>query len=347
MLQQSYLTAWLKAMALWLAPFKLHVLQPALSLYTVLRNLQTTQESAYYLEEPLLLSLGSTGLVFKLSDAIVVKKSRLGRNNNIADEQRIFAILNRQPLSPYIIQHFHNTQDAIFLEFMPGGNLGTILNDEQVRDESTPRVTRVEKLQLAQDCLRWMRQVAAAAAWLERLGLAHCDIRPANMLLSDARNIRLADFDHARKVGDTLPSLTEPFARLLGDEGGSERGTYGTAGCRTEQFAIGSVAYALTRGHDPYEDEWWGPDHGPICQSKLQNMEFPGLGKGRWDNIIEDCWHGRYESIAQLSGRLSRLDHQCSREVIEQQASVLEIGSRKQECEMLVQNGVLEKLFTC
>ncbi|KAG8408116.1 hypothetical protein J3459_018161 [Metarhizium acridum] len=346
MLQRSNLAAWLRAVAFWAATLKSLVFQPALNLYNVLRSFGSTQKSAYDLEEPQLLSLGSTGLVFKLSDAIVVKKSRLGRSDYIADEQKIFAILKRQPLSPYIIQHFHDTKDAIFLEFMSGGNLGTVLNDEQVKDESTQRVIRVEKLQTAEDCLRWMRQLAAAAAWLEQLGLAHCDIRPANMLLSDARDTKLADFDHTRKIGDTVPSLTEPFARLLGDEGGSNCGTYGTAGCRTEQFAIGSVIYALTRGHDPYEDEWWGPDHGPICQGKLQDMEFPVLGKDKYDNVIENCWHGRYESIAQLSGHMAGLD-QYSCEVIEQQASASYIRSRKHECEMLVQNGVLQKLFTC
>ncbi|KAH0596397.1 hypothetical protein MHUMG1_05514 [Metarhizium humberi] len=307
---------------------------------------RTTQKSAHHLEEPQLLSLGSTGLVFKLSDAIVVKKSRLGRSDYIAAEQKVFTRLKRQPSSPYIIQHFHDTKDAIFLEFMSGGNLGTILNDEQVKDGSTQRVIRVEKLQTAEDCLRWMRQLIAAAAWLEQLGLAHCDIRPANILLSGARDIKLADFDRARKIGDTVPSLTEPFARLLGDEGGSDCGTYGTAGCRTEQFAMGSVIYALTRGHDPYEDEWWGPDHGPICQGKLQDMEFPALGKDKYDNVIRNCWHGRYESIAQLLEHMAGLD-QYSCEVIEQQASASDVGSRKHECEMLVQSGVLEKLFTC
>lgn len=346
MLQRSYLTAWLKAMASWVATLESLVFQSALNLYSKLRSFDPTQKSARYLEEPQLLSLGSTGFVFKLSDAIVVKKCRPGRSDYIADEQKIFAILERQPPSPYIIQHFHNTEDAIFLEFMPGGNLGTILNDEQVKDESTQRVTRVEKLQATRDCLRWVRQLAAAAAWLEQLGLAHCDIRPANILLSVARDIKLADFDHTCKIGDTLPSLTEPFARLLGDEGGLDRGTYGTAGCRTEQFAIGSVVYALTRGHDPYEDEWWGPDHGPICQGKLQNMEFPDLGKMSYDNIIGNCWHGRYESIAQLLGDIASLDR-YSWEVTKQNPRVSEIISMKRECEMLVQNGVLEQLFTC
>ncbi|KAG6032938.1 hypothetical protein E4U41_007078 [Claviceps citrina] len=363
MLGQNHLTAWLRAMPLWLAALKVHVLQTAFGLYKLLlggpRTTQATKEATpeamqevtherpQYLEEPLLLSLGGTGFVYKLSDAIVVKKCRPGSEDLLAREQDMFAILSRQTLSPYIIQHFHNTPDAIFMECMPGGSLGTIIGDEQIRDDSTLRVLGVQNLQAAQVCLRWMRQLAAAAAWLEQLNLAHGDIRPANILISGARNVKLADFDHVHTIGEFLPSLTEPFARLLGDEGGEDYGSYGTAGHRTEQFAIGTVAYVLTRGYEPYEDEWWGPEHGPMCQAKFRDMQFPPLGDGPWDQVIEKCWHGGFESIAQLADHVAGMDRDSdSLEVVEQPASASEVASRKQECEMLVQSGVLETLFT-
>ncbi|KAL2759757.1 hypothetical protein ACRALDRAFT_1060247, partial [Sodiomyces alcalophilus JCM 7366] len=107
-----------------------------------------------------------------------------------------------------------------------------------------------------------MKQLGAAAAWLEELGLAHCDIRPGNMLLCPAGHVKLADFDRTLKIGEDMLSGTEPFARILDEEGGLDRGTYGKAGCRTEQFAVGSVFYSLTCGYDPFEDQWWGRHHG-------------------------------------------------------------------------------------
>ncbi|TWU73479.1 hypothetical protein ED733_000493 [Metarhizium rileyi] len=158
------------------------------------------------------------------------KKGRPGRRNHILHEQNIFALLQCQPLSPYIIRHFHDANDAIFVDLVADGDLGTVLNNKQVKDTSTQRVTQVKKLQSALDYTRWIRQLATAAARLEQLGLAHCDIRPANMPLSEARNIKLFDFDHACKIRSALASLTEPFARLLGDDGGLDRGTYGIAG---------------------------------------------------------------------------------------------------------------------
>ncbi|KAG6002127.1 hypothetical protein E4U43_001167 [Claviceps pusilla] len=349
---QNYVTAWLKAIASGTAYFKQLLMGRVLHIYNMLPWLKTKQRSlkrearvVRSVAEAPFLSFGGSGLVYKLSDGIAVKISRPDHEEFITREQKIFEILNRQPVSPYIIQHFHNTPTAIFLEYVPGGTLHSILTDQQVRDEKLmQKVLRVEKLQTEQDCVRWMRQLAAAAAWLEMLGLAHCDIRPVNMLLSAAQNVKLVDFDHTRKIGQRLDYLTEPFARMLGDEAGEEQGTFGKAGCQQEQFAIGSVLYTLTRGHEPYELEWWGHEHWSIVDEKLKNMEFPVLGSNeKYDDIIGDCWHGRYESIAQLAEHLASLDHYSS-EVIEQQLSASDIESRKHECEMLVQSGILEKL---
>lgn len=100
MLQRSYLTACLNAVAPWVTTLKSLVFRSALSFYTQLRSFGHTQKHTYYLYEPQLLSLGSTGFVYQLSDAIVVKNSRPGRSEYITHEQDIFAMLERQPLSP-------------------------------------------------------------------------------------------------------------------------------------------------------------------------------------------------------------------------------------------------------
>ncbi|OAA37911.1 protein kinase domain-containing protein [Metarhizium rileyi] len=238
MLLRNCLTALLKAIASRIATFRSLIFKPAFNLYNWLNGFGSTQESLDYLA-----SAAPDSYISSATLSSLRKKSRPGRRNHILHEQNIFALLQCQPLSPYIIRHFHDANDAIFVEFVAGGDLGTVLNNKQVKDTSTQRVTQVQKLQSALDYTRWIRQLATAAAWLEQLGLAHCDIRPANMPLSEARNIKLFDFDHACKIRSALASLTEPFARLLGDDGGLDRGTYGIAGSRTEQFAIGSVIY--------------------------------------------------------------------------------------------------------
>lgn len=122
----SYLTTWLKAVASRIVTFRSLIFRSVSAFCDLLPRFGFTHRTRRFLQEPQLLSLGSTGFVYKLSDAIAVKKCRQGRDDYIASEQKIFAALSDQPPSPYIIQYFHDTANAIFLEFMPGGNLGTL-----------------------------------------------------------------------------------------------------------------------------------------------------------------------------------------------------------------------------
>ncbi|KAL1844767.1 hypothetical protein VTK73DRAFT_1828 [Phialemonium thermophilum] len=288
------------------------------------------------------LSLGSTGLAFQLSEHIVVKKVRPGREADLDRERSIFRLLGRHPPSPYIVQAFYQTDDAIFLECAQKGDLASLLRQFQERDESGRRVVQVTRRPPWADCLRWIKQLGAAAAWLETLGLAHCDIRPGNMLLFASGDTKLADFDRALRVGDPLLSGTEPFARLLGREGGTDAGTYGRAGARSEQFAVGSVLYSLARGHDPFEDEWWGYDHGPIRRDKLQRMEFPAVGDLACAEVIRGCWHGRHRSMADLSAALARLDEEPWEVTCEADPTWKE--ARARECEAVAASGLLGEL---
>ena len=101
--------------------------------------------------------------------------------------------------------------------------------------------------------------------------------------------MKLGDFDRSVKIGKHLDAGTDPFARLLDDESGQDRGSYGKAGPRTEQFALGSVIYSLVRGYDPYENEWFGEEHGPIFLDKFQMMQFPSFSDSPLDAIIQKC----------------------------------------------------------
>ncbi|KAM4065063.1 hypothetical protein HRG_004597 [Hirsutella rhossiliensis] len=294
--------------------FKSSMEQPARSHVDILSPALSTPESSRSMharDGPRMLSLGSTGCTFRLTDYVVVKKVRPGREANMAQEQHVFAILESHPPSPYIIRRFYRTEEMIFLEYVSNGDLASLLRDQQLRDD---------------------------------LSSAHCDIRPGNMLLCDSGRVKLADFDRTIRIRDDMLSGAEQFARLLGDEGGLDCGTYGKAGCRSEQFAIGSVFYSLTRGYDPLEDEWWGPDHGPIRMQKLQKMEFPPVGRLGYDGIIHNCWHDRYQSIADLSADIAALDQTAWEATCED--DFLWIKARIQECETTARSGILEKLIT-
>ncbi|KAH8722763.1 hypothetical protein GQ44DRAFT_761641 [Phaeosphaeriaceae sp. PMI808] len=97
------------------------------------------------------------------------------------------------------------------------------------------------------------KETHSGCAGLESISLVHGDIRPPNILIDAEGHVKLYNFNHVVKIREWLDAGTEPFARLLGDEGGRDRGTYGKTGPQTEQFALGSVFYSITRGYNLYE----------------------------------------------------------------------------------------------
>ncbi|KAF2254150.1 kinase-like protein [Trematosphaeria pertusa] len=252
--------------------------------------------------QPCLMTLGGIGAIYKLNDFVVVKVPRDPVEPDHAAEQRVFDILERYPAHPHLVRSFFRIPARTFLERLPGGDLASLLRTQQTRDTSTQQVLVAKGLSLERS-FWWMRELTSAAAWLERIGLVHGDIRPPNILIDAEGHIKLCDFDRAAKIGERLDAGTEPFARLLGDEGGRDRGTYGKAGPRTEQFALGSVLYSMTRGYDPYEDQWFGLDHDCTVMDMLQRREYPALTRSQ-DTIISECWNGNYVTIQNLENTM-------------------------------------------
>ena len=182
-----------------------------------------------------------------------------------------------------------------------------------------------------------------AAAWLEHLGYVHGDLRPNNLLLDGDDHLKLTDFDCAQKIGAPSSGNTAPGARFQGDEAGSERGTFGACGARTEQFAIGSVLYCMTRGHEPCEDE---DESGPAVVQRFQDMALPALGgdgrPARLDGVVGRCWAGRYTSIAELAREAEALPGGAAEASRPRALSAGYLEECDQVCRRLVEGGLLE-----
>ncbi|KAF2785473.1 hypothetical protein K505DRAFT_330977 [Melanomma pulvis-pyrius CBS 109.77] len=177
--------------------------------------------------QPCLMTLGGIGAIYKLNDFVVVKVPRDPLEPDHATEQRVFDILERYPAHPNLVRSFLRIPGRTFLERLPSGDLASLLCAQQTRDTSTQQVLVVANVPSLETSFSWMRELTSAAAWLESIGLVHGDIRPPNILIDAEGHVKLCDFDRAVGIGERLDAGTEPFARLLGDEGGRDRGTYG------------------------------------------------------------------------------------------------------------------------
>ncbi|KAG4436716.1 hypothetical protein IFR05_007799 [Cadophora sp. M221] len=185
-----------------------------------------------------------------------------------------------------------------------------------------------------------MKALAEGIAWLESLGLAHGDLRPENVLVDKQDRVKIGDFDCTNFIGSEFEACIPPYGRLLGSEAGSNEGTAGKLGARTEQFALGSIFYYINYGVEVYDDQDFGEDHGPVIVERLQRMIFPKLDSNSMlDFIIDDCWHGRFQSVAALSEAISQ---QCDlRNYSSQAKSPEEFAARRTYCSQLVEDGIL------
>ncbi|OAQ95622.1 hypothetical protein LLEC1_03635 [Akanthomyces lecanii] len=249
------------------------------------------------------LSRGATGYVFQVDDEIALKYARDEQADEFKHENDIYNILEEHEPSPCIIQSRLRLPSVNFLPFMHGGSLEARLRDNQIRDDKG-KLIGIKRNEPIHKIGLWTMELATAAAWFESLGLVHGDLRPANLLLDCNDHLKLADFDCADTTG------APPWARLLGDEAGSEKGTWGHNGARTEQFAVGSIIYTMTRGFQPYEEE----DLGRGAVQRLQNMDLPELEDDHLDAITHRCWTQGYGTMNALAEETKTLEGADSRQ---------------------------------
>ena len=264
-------------------------LRESISIYT--RNSSSPTQSADInpLVEKLLntcpgssiLTLGGHSVLIYLSDAIVAKVSLKSGGYHLKHEQAIFQLLEKSP-SPHIVPCLFRFPDVTFMEFLKNG---TLYDRMAVLDTSRPIVG-------------WMQQLSGAVASLESLGIVHGDINPRNIVFDEKDQLKLVDFDHALKIGDNLDVGDAPYVRL--PKRGEGGGIFGIAGPPTEQFALGSIFWFMTRGDELYHEL-----AGPEQVDRLMNGQFPRTNpRDPVDRVILACWLGEFETVAELSKRI-------------------------------------------
>lgn len=289
---------------------------------------------------PRFISRGAAGYIYQINEFTVVKRARPQASDEFNNEIAVYDVFQKQEPSPYVMQSFFCIPEAIFLPFLSGGSLQDRLRGNQLRqDDIFVRVVRTERMELIE---QWTMEIAAGSAWVESLGYAHGDLRPANLLLDAEGHLRLTDFGCAERIGTPASGNGPPWARLLGSEAGDSKGTWGPNGPRLEQFAIGSIIYCMTRGRQPYEGEI---EDGPTQVQMLQDMDFPELGHEQLDTIISNCWRGAFHSLQDLASATRLLKGA----LVKPPATSLSneyCRIRKEECQDLIRQSLLPPVLS-
>ncbi|MDA7864628.1 protein kinase [bacterium] len=153
-------------------------------------------------------------------------------------------------------------------------------------------------------------------------GVLHCDLKPANILLGDEDEPRLADFGQSRLSSDQTPALGTLF--YMAPE---QADLSSTPDVRWDVYAMGAILYRILTGKAPHRDDSFVQqlDTAGSLKKRLQryresivsspppedHLECPGVDRAL-GRIVSKCLQAnpdhRYSNVQQILQDLTRRD---------------------------------------
>ena len=169
---------------------------------------------------------------------------------HLADDPTFVSRFRREALAaarlihPNIVQVFdfgfdeRQHQHFIVMEHVPGHSCAELLRDHG----------RLE----IEEAVEIIGQACRGLDYAHRNGVVHRDVKPGNLLVSEAEVVKLADFGIARAAGQSsitqVGSVLGTAAYLAPEQARGEE-----AGPRADIYSLGVVTYQLLSGRLPYE----------------------------------------------------------------------------------------------
>ena len=169
---------------------------------------------------------------------------------HLADDPAFVSRFRREALAaarlvhPNIVQVFDfgfdesQHQHFIVMEHVPGYSCAELLRDRGHLD--------------VDQAVEIVSQACRGLDYAHRNGVVHRDVKPGNLLVSEAEVVKLADFGIARATDQSsitqVGSVLGTAAYLAPEQARGEE-----AGARADLYSLGVVAYQLLSGRLPYE----------------------------------------------------------------------------------------------
>ena len=169
---------------------------------------------------------------------------------HLADDPAFVSRFRREALAaarlvhPNIVQVFDSGFDEsqhqhfIVMEHVPGYSCAELLRDRGHLD--------------VDQAVEIVSQACRGLDYAHRNGVVHRDVKPGNLLVSEAEVVKLADFGIARATDQSsitqVGSVLGTAAYLAPEQARGEE-----AGARADLYSLGVVAYQLLSGRLPYE----------------------------------------------------------------------------------------------
>lgn len=221
-----------------------------------------------------LLGIGGEGRVVKAldlqHDRIVMLKIRPVRDalprEEVLGEARILLAIPPHPALPLVREDFFDGEDyVVAMDWVEGTDLATLL-----RDRGRPGLA-------PSSVLAYLSQAAEALTHLHSQlpPVIHCDVKPANMILTTGGRVKLVDFG--------ISSAPDALRRRVGTQG--YRAPELASGCApsraSDVYALAATAFALLTGSAPAGvlPAWEGID--PAQATQLEGAIRLGMATTR------------------------------------------------------------------
>jgi hypothetical protein len=192
------------------------------------------------------------GVVWRATDlelgrVVALKRSQTGDGGQIRREARIGAGLQH----PHVVTVYdaveHEHDRWLVMEYLEARSLAAVLDDDGTLSPS--------------DAARVGAQVASALAAMHAKGMAHRDIKPGNVLVTDEGTAKLTDLGIARWTDETGTDIDTRIVGTPGYLAPEVADGLTSGGAAGDVFSLGATLYAAVEGGSP-----WGSRDTPIRQ---------------------------------------------------------------------------------
>ena len=114
---------------------------------------------------------------------------------------------------------------------------------------------RIQKGLTAEESVSILIQIAQALGYAHQRGFIHRDVKPANILLTEAGSVVLSDFGIAKSLNDHTDLTQLGFAIGTPTYMSPEQIRGESVDIRSDLYSLGSVFYQMLTGQKPYQSE--------------------------------------------------------------------------------------------
>ena len=256
--------------------------------------------------DPERIARGGMGVIYRAEDSLLGRTVAVkvlaepyadddGIRRRFTHEALAAARLSNAPNSITIFDvGEHDGRPYIVMEYLVGGSLADRLAAEGAQPPGR--------------ALGWVEQAGVALDAAHAQGIVHRDVKPANLLLDEDGQIRVADFGVASAAG--LDSFTAA-GTVLGTAGylAPEQARGERAGPASDRYALAVVAFELLTGARPFERDSTAAEaaahvNAPVPSAAALNPELPRALEGVFGRALAKEPASRYGSSAELVAAL-------------------------------------------